>query len=49
MLRLLENYELLLNLLNLRAAVVGDVEVIAAKDQRNLFQQRLHVAVVGGL
>ena len=33
----------------LRAAVAGDVRLIAAKDQRNLFQVWLRAAVSGGL
>ena len=46
MLRFQAKYELLLNFsmrlrVRLRTAVAGDVRVIAAKDQRNLFRLRL--------
>ena len=33
--------------LRLRAAIAHDVEMIADKDQRNLFQVRLRAAVAG--
>ena len=54
MLRLRANYELRLTFLMLlrvrfSAAVAGDVGVIAAKDQRYLFQLQLCAAVAGGL